>query len=95
MRVAAGVEFIDENGGGPGVGLREVSGPNPNKPLYLPKSSPDLNPIEQAFSKFKALLRKASERTIAGLCRKIGKLIAAFSATECAHFLAHAGYASK
>ena len=65
------------------------------KLLYLPKYSPDLNPIEQAFSKFKALLRKASERTIAGLCRRIGKLIAAFSDTECAHFFAHAGYASK
>ena len=61
----------------------------------LPKYSPDLNPIEQAFSKFKALLRKASERTIAGLCRRIEKLIAAFSDTECAHFFAHAGYASK
>jgi transposase len=62
------------------------------KLLYLPKYC--LNPIEQAFSKFKALLRK-SERTIAGLCRRIGKLIAAFSDTECAHFFAHAGYACK
>ena len=38
--------------------------------LYLPKYSPDLNPIEQAFSKLKALLRKAAERTIPGLCRR-------------------------
>ena len=36
--------------------------------LYLPKYSPDLNPIELAFSKLKALLRKAAERTIPGLC---------------------------
>jgi transposase len=62
--------------------------------LYLPKYSPDLNPIEQAFSKLKALLRKAAERTIPGLCRRIGKLLGAFSARECANFLAHAGYAS-
>jgi transposase len=62
--------------------------------LYLPKYSPDLNPIEQAFSKLKALLRKAAERTIPGLCRRIGKLLDAFSARECANFLAHAGYAS-
>jgi transposase len=64
------------------------------KLLYLPKYSPDLNPIEQAFSKLKALLRKAAERTIPGLCRRIRKLLAAFSATECANFFAHAGYAS-
>ena len=63
--------------------------------LYLPKYSPDLNPIEQAFSKLKALLRKAAERTIPGLCRRIGKLIAAFSARESANYFAHAGYASK
>jgi transposase len=62
--------------------------------LYLPKYSPDLNPIEQAFSKLKALLRKAAERTIPGLCRRIGKLLLAFSAKECANFFAHAGYAS-
>ena len=62
--------------------------------LYLPKYSPDLNPIEQAFSKLKALLRKAAERTIPGLCRRIGKLLGAYSARECANFFAHAGYAS-
>ena len=46
---------------------------------YLPKYSPDLNPIEQAFSKLKALLRKAAERTIPRLCRRIGTLAATFS----------------
>jgi transposase len=64
------------------------------KLLYLPKYSPDLNPIEQAFSKLKALLRKAAERTIPHLCRRIGKLIATFSARECKNYFAHAGYAS-
>ena len=63
--------------------------------LYLPKYSPDLNPIEQAFSKLKALLRKAAERTVPGLCRRIGKLIAAFSARECTNYFSHAGYGSK
>ena len=43
---------------------------------YLPKYSPDLNPIEQAFSKLKAHLRKATERTIPRLCRRIGTLMA-------------------
>jgi transposase len=65
------------------------------KLLYLPQYSPDLNPIEQAFSKLKALLRKAAERTVPNLWRKIAKLLRCFTATECANFLAHAGYASK
>jgi transposase len=64
------------------------------KLLYLPKYSPDLNPIEQAFSKLKAHLRKAAERTVPRLCRRIGKLTAAFSARECTNYFTHAGYAS-
>jgi transposase len=61
---------------------------------YLPKYSPDLNPIEQAFSKLKAHLRKAAERTIPRLCRRIGTLTATFSRQECANYFRHAGYAS-
>ena len=61
---------------------------------YLPKYSPDLNPIEQAFSKLKAHLRKAGERTIPHLCRRIGTLMATFSPQECTNFFRHAGYAS-
>jgi transposase len=45
--------------------------------LYLPPYSPDLNPIEMAFSKFKAHLRKAAEHTIPGLLRKIGRVVQA------------------
>src|SRR5450830_1107659 len=62
--------------------------------LYLPKYSPDLNPIEQAFSKLKAHLRKAAERTIPRLCRRIGALMPAFGPQECANYFMHAGYAS-
>jgi len=51
--------------------------------LFLPPYSPDLNPIEMAFSKLKALLRKASERTVSGLWDRIGELIGAFSSQEC------------
>jgi transposase len=60
--------------------------------LYLPPYSPDLNPIEQAFSKLKAHLRKAAEHTIPGLMRRIGRVVAAFSPQECRNFLRHAGY---
>jgi transposase len=62
---------------------------------YLPRYSPDPNPIEQAFSKLKAHLRKAAERTIPRLSRRIGALMAAFSPQECANYFRHAGYASK
>ncbi len=60
--------------------------------LYLPPYSPDFNPIENAFSKLKALLRKAAERTIEGLWRLIGDLIETFSPQECANYFSAAGY---
>jgi transposase len=62
--------------------------------LYLPPYSPDLNPIENAFAKLKALLRKAAERTIAGLWAAIGRLIDTFTAQECRNYFAAAGYAA-
>src|SRR5215471_5880350 len=60
--------------------------------LYLPPYSPDLNPIEMAFSKLKAHLRKAAEHTIPGLLRRIGRVVNAFTPQECRNFLCHAGY---
>lgn len=60
--------------------------------LYLPPYSPDFNPIENAFSKLKALLRKAAERTVEGLWTAIGGLIDAFTPQECANYFAAAGY---
>ncbi len=61
-------------------------------PLPLPPCSPDFNPIENAFAKLKALLRKAAERTVAGLWRAIGCIADTFSQTECANYFAAAGY---
>jgi transposase len=60
--------------------------------LYLPPYSPDFNPIEKAFSKLKALLRKAAERTVDALWDRIGALLGEFSPQECANFFAAAGY---
>jgi transposase len=60
--------------------------------LYLPPYSPDLNPIEHAFAKLKALLRRAAARSVEVLWQTIGQLLDAFSPAECAHYLAHAGY---
>ena len=62
--------------------------------LFLPPYSPDLNPIEQAFSKLKSQLRKADERSIETVWRRIGDLLNLFSPNECANYLRHAGYAS-
>jgi transposase len=61
---------------------------------YLPQYSPDLNPIEQAFSKLKTLLRKAAERTVPTLRRRLGKLLARFTAADCANFFLNSGYGS-
>jgi transposase len=60
--------------------------------LYLPPYSPDFNPIEKAFSKLKAHLRKAAERTVEGLWAAIGRLIDLVTPQECANFFASAGY---
>jgi transposase len=60
--------------------------------LYLPPYSPDFNPIENAFAKLKALLRKAAERTVDGLWTAIGRLIDLFTPTECRNYFAAAGY---
>jgi transposase len=60
--------------------------------LFLPPYSPDFNPIEKAFSKLKALLRKAAERTVEGLWATIGKSVDAFHPNECTNYFTAAGY---
>ena len=60
--------------------------------LFLPPYSPDFNPIEMAFSKLKALLRKAAERTVDALWNTIGKLVGVFQPNECANYFAACGY---
>ena len=60
--------------------------------LYLPPYSPDFNPIENAFAKLKALLRKAAERTVQALWAAIGRLVDVFTPAECANYFAAAGY---
>jgi transposase len=61
---------------------------------YLLKYSPDLNPIELSFSKFKAYLRKFSERTIRTLYRRVGAFVPTLSRAECGNYFRHAGYVS-
>jgi transposase len=62
--------------------------------LFLPQYSPDLNPIEMAFSKLKAHLRAASARTFDALWKALGDICALFDPDECWNFFKAAGYAS-
>lgn len=62
---------------------------------FLPPFSPDLNPIEKAFSKLKALLRKAAERTVTGLWDRIGKLIELVEPEEAQNYFNSCGYDPK
>lgn len=59
---------------------------------YLPQYSPEFNPIELVFHPLKALLRKAAERTIEGLERRVGSFIRALDPSECTGYFRHAGY---
>ena len=62
---------------------------------HLPPYSPDLNPIEQLFSKLKSLLRKHAERTLESLWSRIGQLVTEFLPDECRNYLRHAGYTAN
>lgn len=62
--------------------------------MYLPPYSPDLNPIEMLFAQLKAYLRKAKARTLEALWCAIGDFIKVVTPQQCAHYIAHDGYAS-
>jgi transposase len=75
-----------------GKAVREAIEAAGAKLVFLPPYSPDFNPIENAFAKLKALLRKAAERTVDGLWAAIGILLDAFTSKECANYFKAAGY---
>ncbi len=60
--------------------------------MFLPSYSPDLNPIEEAFSKIKGLVRKAGARTREALVEAIGRALAAITPEDVAGWFDHAGY---
>lgn len=74
------------------AGVREAIAERRAQIFYLPPYSPDLNPIEMAFSKLKALLRHDPPRSIDSLVQRIGLLLDRFVPTECANFFHAAGY---
>ena len=75
-----------------GPAVREAIAATGARLLFLPPYSPDFNPIENAFAKLKALLRKAVARTVDELWRVIGKCLDAFTPAECANYFANCGY---
>jgi transposase len=62
--------------------------------LFLPKYSPDLNPIEQLFAKLKGFVRKAAPRTLDAVSDAIAHALITIPPNECANYLTGAGYAS-
>lgn len=74
------------------AGIRETIEAVGAKLRYLPPYSPDFNPIENAFSKLKALLRARAERTIDALWDAVGEIVTLFSPSECANYFAACGY---
>src|SRR5499433_529062 len=88
------VVVMDNLGSHKGKAVRRLIRAAGAKLFFLPRYSPDLNPIEQVFAKLKTLLRKTDPRTIEATWRGIGDLLDRFTPQECANYLANAGYAS-
>ena len=91
---AGDIVIMDNLGSHKGQAIRQLIRGAGAKLFFLPKYSPDLNPIEQVFSKLKTLLRRADPRTSDATWRGIGALLDHFSPQECANYLANSGYAS-
>jgi transposase len=74
------------------TGVREAIEARGASIYYLPAYSPDLNPIEQFFSKLKSILRKIGARTVASLWKAIAACLKTISRKECTAYLANSGY---
>jgi transposase len=86
------IVIMDNLGSHKGKAVRQLIRSAGAKLFFLPKYSPDLNPIEQVFAKLKHLLRKAAARTVDAVCAAIGDLLQAFTPEECANYLTNSGY---
>ena len=77
----------------PGLGVEDAIQAVGASLRYLPKYSPDLNPIELVFHPLKTFLRKAAQRTIEGLNRYVGSYIRTLNPSEAMGYFKHSGYA--
>jgi transposase len=87
------VVVMDNLGSHKGKAVRELIRSTGAKLFFLPKYSPDLNPIEQVFAKLKHLLRKANARSGQAIRAAIGEILRAFTPQECANYFTNSGYA--
>jgi transposase len=86
------VVIMDNLGSHRGKAVRSAIRKAGARLLFLPKYSPDLNPIEQVFSKLKHLLRKVQARSYDAVLTAIGALLNSYSPKECTNYLANCGY---
>lgn len=86
------IVIMDNLGSHKGPAVRRAIRAAGARLLFLPKYSPDLNPIEQFFSKLKHWLRKAAKRSVDAVSSAIGQILKITSPTECSNYFANAGY---
>jgi len=84
--------IMDNLGSHKGQAVRQAIRSAGAKLFFLPKYSPDLNPIEQVFAKLKHLLRKAAAPNLEAVVAAVGELLSAYTAPECANYFANDGY---
>ncbi len=87
------IVVMDNLGSHKGRAVRHAIRSAGAKLFFLPKYSPDLNPIEQVFAKLKHLLRKAAARSFDAVTAAIGQLLDNFNPQECANYFKNSGYA--
>ena len=86
------VVIMDNLGSRRGKAVRKAIRAAGARLIFLPKYSPDLNPIEQVFSKLKHRLRNAQARSYEGLLKATGELLDTYAPDECANYLKNSGY---
>jgi len=86
------IVIMDNLGSHKGKAVRELIRSAGAKLFFLPKYSPDLNPIDQVFAKLKHQLRKAAKRRLEAICAAIGQILATFTSQECANYFRNSGY---
>jgi transposase len=86
------IVIMDNLGSHKGKAVRALIRSAGAKLFFLPKYSPDLNPIEQVFAKLKHFLRKAAARTVEAICAAIGEILQTFTPEECANYFKNSGY---
>jgi putative transposase len=91
--LACDVVILDNLGSHKGKAVRRAIRNVGARLVFLPKYSPDLNPIEQVFAKFKTLLRKAGARSYEALSQACAQILTQYPPEECAAYIRNAGYA--